>query len=160
MTDNQSPVEATHPGAEGATKPKRFRLWHKIVAGAVVGFVGLIALVLVLATFATSGVSTTSDEFVDHLLGNDAPAAYAMFSSEAKAQVPEDQFAAVVEQMSSVLDSTAEQTSKSVEGSTDDGSTGVVAYEIGSTDGTYVLTVNLVQEEGDWRVLNFDNSRK
>ncbi len=159
MTDNQSPVEATYPGAEDARKP-RFKLWHKIVGGVVAGLVGLIALVLILATVATSGASTTSDEFVDHLLGNDAPAAYAMFSSEAKTQVPEDQFAALVEQMSSVLDDTAKQTSKSVEGSTDDGSTGVVAYEIDSTDGTYVLTVNLVKEDGDWRVLNFDNSRK
>ncbi|WP_372735596.1 DUF4878 domain-containing protein [Nocardioides sp.] len=163
MAEEQAQAPAGTGGAMPPVeqpKKKRFKLWHKVVGGLVAGFVALIVLLVVIASLATSGASSASDEFVDYLLEGDSAGAYSMFSTEAKAQVPEDRFAEVVTQMAAVLDESADQTGKSVETSTESGTTGEVTYEINGSDGTYILTVNLVKEGDDWKVLNFDSSLK
>lgn len=143
------------PAAAVNKKPRLSKVM-KIIIGVVV----FIALVIVIAFFATSGASQTSNTFVDDILKNNSSAAYELFSSEAKQTVTTDQFKQVVATMAGVLDDQASQQSANVESETGQSSKGTVIYEVKGTDGTYELTVNLTKENGEWRVLSFDNSRK
>lgn len=142
------------PPAEVTTKPKLSKA-KKIIIGVVV----FIVLVVAIAFYATSGVSQTSDAFVDDILRNNSSAAYELFSSEAKQTVTTDEFKQIVATMASVLDDQASRESADVESGTDQQTKGTAVYEIKGTDGTYKLTVNLIKENNEWRVLNFDNTR-
>ena len=51
--------------------------------------------------------------------------------------------------------------SKEVRGETGSAATAKVVYEIKGSDGaTYKITVNLTKEGGQWKVLNFESSKK
>jgi hypothetical protein len=140
--------------AETAEKPKLSKA-KKIIIGVVV-FIGL---VIAIAFYATSGVSQTSNAFVDDILKNNSSAAYELFSAEAKQTVTTEQFQQIVATMANVLDSEASKQSAEVESGTGQETKGTAVYEIKGSDGTYELTVNLIKENNEWRVLNFDNTR-
>ena|SRR3990167_4679442 len=135
---------------------KKMAMWKKVVLGAV----AFIIVIVVVASFATSGPAKASDAFVDNILSGNAQEAYKAFSSEAKNVVAEDQFDRIVKQMDEVLEDKASQRSRNIEGESGAAATGTMVYEVKGSDGTYELTVNLVKEDGDWKVLNFDNSLK
>ena len=144
---NQTPTTA---------KTKKLKRWQKIV----IGIVGFFIAIFVIATVATSGPAKASDSFVKYILSGDSQSAYNMFSSEAKDTVTSDELETVVDTMSNVLADKAKQVSKSVEGESGKSATATVVYEVEGNDGTYELTVNLIKENDEWKVLNFDNSLK
>lgn len=148
-------VEAVSPTNTNQQK-KKMAMWKKILLGVV----AFIVVIIVLASLATSGPAKASDEFVDNILSGNSGAAYSAFSTEAKDVVAEDQFDQIVKQMDDVLEDKASQKSKSVEGESGSAATGTVVYEVNGSDGKYELTVNLVKEDGVWKVLNFDNTLK
>jgi len=127
----------------------------KIVIVVVVVIVGI----FVIALTATNEVSKTSNDFVNKILHGYSNSAYDMLSSESQKTVSKDDFAKIVSTMESILEDKASQKSKSVEGETGSSAKGQVLYEIKGSDGTYTLTVNLVKEGDEWKVLNFDNSK-
>lgn len=125
-----------------------------IVAGA---FVALIVAVFLLAYTATSGAAKVSDEFIDSLQAGDGDTAYSLLSAEVQEIAPEDEFAAFVDQVGPILNTEESKTSQEVE-SVDGVDTALVTYEITGTDGIeYVIAVELVEEDGEWRVSNFDS---
>ncbi len=128
----------------------------------VVGvFVAFIVVLVIVAVVATKGATSSSDKFLNALQAGDGQTAYSLFSSEAKKEVPEDEFMAVVNQIGPILNTEEKRTSSSVSGETGSASTAEVDYEIEGTDGkTYVFVVNLVKDNGEWRVLNFDSHTK
>lgn len=148
--------DATAPTPTVAAKKPKLSLAKKIIIGAL----AVIVLVITIAFYATSGASKISDAFVDDILKNNSSAAYELFSGEAKQTVTTEQFKQIVATMSSVLDDQASKQSADVENGTDQETKGTVVYEIKGADGTYELTVSLIKENDEWRVLNFDNSRK
>lgn len=153
----ESTAQDTTPNQPTTTpKTKKLKLWHKIVIGFVVFFIGMFIIV----TMATSGPAKASDSFVKYLLSGNSQSAYNMFSTEAKDAVDRNEFDSLVDKMDDVLEDKAKQTSKSIEGETGKSAKATVVYEIKGDDGTYELTINLIKENDEWKILNFDNSLK
>lgn len=147
---NSSPKDSTK-------KARKFPLWQKIVAGAIVAFVALFIIV----NMATSGVSKASNEFLKDIQNKNADAAYSLLTKDAAAATDRAQFQKVVDQAGPILNTTAKMTSKEAAGETGSAATGKVVYEIKGTDGvTYNVTINLQKEDGKWKVLNFESTKK
>ncbi len=137
-------------------KPVKKRSIGKII-GIVVAAIAVVAVVLTFfVNSATKAPVAASNTFLNAIQAGDASTAYALFSTEAKAAVPSDQFDAVVKQVGPILNAGEKMTSKKVNASTDSASTSEVVYEIPGTDGkTYKFTVSLTKENDAWKVLNF-----
>lgn len=151
--DNTNPkIEKT------ATKSKkRFPLWQKIVAAAVVVFV----ILFIVINLATSGVVKVSNEFLKDMQNKNAEGAYSLLTKEAAAATDKTQFAKIVDQAGPILNTKAKMTSKEVSGETGQAGSGKVTYEIKGTDGvTYTVTINLQKQDGKWMVLNFESKKK
>ncbi len=120
----------------------------------IVGFFLIINL-------ATGGAKKVSDEFIADIRQTQSEQAYGLFSSAAKKVVGKKKFAKTVEQISPILNGQPKVTGKEAGTSSDGGTTSSITYEINGTDGiTYKVKVELVKEGNDWRVLNFDSSKK
>ena len=140
-----------------AKKVRKFPLWQKIVAGAVVAAIVLVIIV----NMATSGVAKVSNEFLKDIQNKNADAAYSLLTKDAAAVTGKDQFKKVVNQAGPILNTKTNMTSKEVSGETGKAGTGKVVYEIKGTDGiTYEVTINLQKEDGKWKVLNFESTQK
>ncbi len=137
-------------------KPAKKRSVGKII-GIVIAAIAVVAVVLTFfVNSATKAPVAASNNFLNAVQAGDASTAYALFSTEAKAAVPSDQFDAVVKQVGPILNADEKMTSKKVNASTNDASTAEVVYAIPGTDGkTYTFTVNLTKENDTWKVLNF-----
>lgn len=143
--------------APAEQKPKKRRLWLKILIGIVI----LIVIIIVLAFAMTSGAAKVSGQFLTAIQSDKADDAYALFTKEAAAATKQADFTALVKQAGPVLNGDTKTTSRESGTSTDGGSAAKVIYEIKGTDGvTYIVTVNLTKEDGSWKVLNFDSSQK
>ncbi len=136
---------------------KRFPLWQKIVAAAVVVFVVLFVVI----NLATSGVAKVSNEFLKDVQNKNADAAYSLLTKAAAAATAKDQFVKIVDQAGPILNTKTNMTTKEVSGETGSAGTGKVTYEIKGTDGvTYIVTINLQKQDGKWMVLNFESTQK
>lgn len=154
MSDKEAPKEAETPveTTKAAAVKKKKPLWLKILAGVVV----FIVAVIILANIATSGATKASNEFITDIQSQQAAPAYSLLSKEAKAVTPQDQFVVVVNRIGPLLNSKTNMTSKEVKAETGSAATSKVTYVIKGTDGiTYKITVNMVKENGEWKVQNF-----
>lgn len=157
MSEETVTTETAAPTGTSEVVKKKRPLWQKIVAGVVIAIVALVLLVNV----ATSGAVKVSNQFISDIQNRRADAAYSLMSKEATAATPKDQFAAVVDRIGPLLNTETNMTSKEVKGETGSSATSKVTYEIKGTDGiTYTVTVNLVKEDGAWKVLNFESDKK
>src|ERR1035437_2790623 len=111
-TESKSVAQAEQSKKTGwwgrLSRPKKILL---VVAVFIIG-------VFIIASVATGGATKTSDEFVDKLLKGNSNSAYSMLSSEAQTTISQDDSSKVVTKMDGVLDDSASQKSKSVEGET------------------------------------------
>lgn len=158
--DNNTKVdtETVAPAKEAADvsqppKKKKMATWKKVL----IGVAAFIVVIIIIAFTATSGAGTASDEFVNDVLANKGAAAYVMLSPEAKKTVSESDFSSVVSRMSAILDDKATQTSREVNTETGSDPKATVLYKVNGSDGTYTLTVNMVQVDGKWQVNSFDS---
>lgn len=147
------PAEQVKP----AEKPKKKfyqKLWFKIAAVFVAVIVGIVIFTLL----ATNAAVKVSNQFLDAMQATNASAAYALFSSEAKESVDSDEFEAAVEQVGPILNTQEKITGREISSSTENGSSAKITYEIKGTDDLdYVVVIELVKEDGDWKVQNFDS---
>ena len=149
--------QATQPGDYSMNyKPVKKRSFGRII-GIIIGAIVVVAIALTFfVDSATKAPVAASNSFLNAVQIGDASAAYSLFSSEAKAAVPSDQFDAVVNQVGPILSAQEKMTSKKVNAQTGSASTAEVVYEIPGTDGkTYSFTVSLTKEGETWKVLNF-----
>lgn len=149
--------QATQPGDYSMnSKPVKRRSFGRII-GIIIGAIVVVAIALTFfVDSATKAPVAASNSFLNAVQIGDASAAYSLFSSEAKAAVPSDQFDAVVNQVGPILSAQEKMTSKKVNAQTGSASTAEVIYEIPGTDGkTYSFTVSLTKEGETWKVLNF-----
>jgi hypothetical protein len=157
-TEHQSQFE---PPVGHEAKPAKKRNWKKIILIVVAAIAAFIIVITLTVNSATKAPVKVSNQFINSIQAGDAATAYALFSTDAKAVVPVDQFDTVVAQISPILSANEKMTSKSINGETGKAATSTVVYEIKGTDGkTYEITVNLIKENGDWKVLNFDSNPK
>lgn len=155
MSENMG--QSAQPGDYSMNaKPVKKRSVGKII-GIVIGAIVVVAVGLTFfVNSATKAPVAASNQFLNALQAGDASTAYALFSTEAKAAVPSDQFDAAVQQVGPILNGSEKMTSKKVNASTGSAATSEVVYEIPGTDGkTYKFTVNLTKENDTWKVLNF-----
>lgn len=147
--------------AMSETKPAKKRSVKKIIGYVALAFVVVIVGVTLLANSATKEPVKVSNQFLNAIQAGNASEAYGLFSSEAKAAVPSDQFDGVVAQAGPILNTEEKMTNKSVKAETGSASTAEVTYEIKGTDGkTYNVVVSLIKEGDVWRVQNFDSKMK
>ncbi len=143
----------TGPGVKKFYQKKAFKIFAIIV-------VVIVALVMIVNQ-ATSGATKASNQFLNAVQSNQSNVAYELFSNEVKDNVTKDDFKEVVSQIGPILNANEKMTGKSVEAETGKPSTGQVLYEIEGTDGkTYVIAIDLVKEDGEWKVENFDSDEK
>lgn len=152
-------VVSEDAAAKKTAKPK----WSLKKKLAVIGgsIVGLVVLLVIVANMATSAPLKASDDFISSIRNVNANAAYNLFSSDAKEVVDQESFKAVVDQIGPILTGIPTVTSKEVSAETGADATAVIVYEIKGNDGnTYDITVNLVNENDTWKVLNFDSDAR
>lgn len=160
MSENIEPQNQSG-NASGDSTPAKKRNVKKIILWVVVGIVAFVVVITFTVNSATKAPVKVSNQFLDYIQAGDAAGAYALFSSEAQQVVPTDQFDTLVAQVAPILNTKESMNSKSINGETGQAATSTVTYEIDGTDGkTYLITVNLIKEDGDWKVLNFESDSK
>ncbi|OGL34982.1 hypothetical protein A3F65_02230 [Candidatus Saccharibacteria bacterium RIFCSPHIGHO2_12_FULL_47_16b] len=136
---------------------RKWPKWAKILSVIAV----IIGAVIIIAILATSGVAKTGDEFLNAIKSGNADAAYALFTREAAAATDKASFRQTVDRIKPILNGPTKMTDREAKGETGQAATGKVVYEIKGTDGvTYQLTINLQKEDGKWKVLNFESTKK
>jgi hypothetical protein len=161
MDENIGPQNQFEPPLGNEAKPVKKRNWKKIALIVVAGLVAFIVIITLTVNSATKAPVKVSNQFINSIQAGDAATAYALFSTDAVAVVPVDQFDTLVAQIGPILNSNEKMTGKSINGETGKAATSTVTYEIKGSDGkTYVITINLIKQSGDWKVLNFDSTPK
>jgi hypothetical protein len=160
-TDNEK--QTTVPATEQTETKLQKKKWStkKIVTVIVGSFVAFIILIVIIANTATSASVKVSNELITDIQAKNGAAAYSLMSSPAKATITESDFSATVDRIAPILNGTPKMQSKEVSGETGTNATAKVVYKISGSDGvTYNVTVNLVKENGQWKVLNFDSTKQ
>ncbi len=156
MDDQNKPKQTEISTVKKQKWSKKKKIW--VIGGAIIAII--IALVIVV-NVATSAPVKVSNELVSDIQAKNATGAYSLLSKDAQKVVSTDQFNQVVNQISPILTGTPKMISKEVKGETGSAATAKVIYEIKGNDGnTYEITVNLIKDNGQWKVLNFDSSKK
>lgn len=159
--DENSGQQNQETNSNGGSKPVKKRNWKKIILIVVLGFVAFLVVITLTVNSATSAPVKVSNQFINDIQAGDSAAAYALFSTGALQVIPVDQFDTLVAQLAPIFNAEEKMTSKSINGETGQAATSEITYEVDGTDGkTYALIVNLVKENGDWKVLNFESKAK
>jgi len=154
------PAETATPASTDVKENKKMSRNKKILI--VVGAVVAVFIMLVMITnSATNGAVSASNQMVNAIQAKDADLAYSLLTTEAKTTVTKEEFNAIVEQIGPILNSDEKMVTKSVNAETGKPATGNVKYEIQGNDGiTYTFEINLQKEGDNWKVVNFDSSKK
>lgn len=150
---NSKPEAKKEPKQKWSLKKKLY-----VILGSIAG---VIILLVLLVNTATSAPVAVSNDLVTDIQTKNSAAAYSLFSSAAKQVVSQEKLTAAVDQIGPILSGKPDMKSKEIKGETGSAATAKVVYDIKGTDGaTYVFTVNLVKENSDWKILNFDSTKK
>lgn len=163
-TNQQSPdpVAVTPIKAPETQKNRTKQKWSLkklllVIAGSIIIFI--LALVAIV-NISTSAPVKVSDELVAAIQSNDSTAAYKLLSDDAKATISSDDLKTVVAQVSPILTGKPDLQSKEIKSGTSGSNTANVIYEIEGNDNiTYKFTVNLIETNGNWKVLNFESEK-
>lgn len=129
-----------------------------VVIGAIVVF---ILGIFIIASMATSAPLKVSDEFIADVKSGDSAAGYDLMSNGAKEVTSPDDLKTAIDRVGPILTGKAEVQSKEVSAETGKASTAKVVYKIaGSDDINYIVTVNLIEENKQWKVLNFESDKE
>ena len=146
--------------AATATGKQKWSLKKKLV---VIGgiFVGIIIVLVILVSVATSAPVKVSNDFISDMQTNNPNAGYGLMSKDAQGATSQADFTTAINRVSPILNGKSKMISKEVKGETGSAATAKVVYEIkGSDNITYTLTINLTKENGQWKVLNFESVKK
>lgn len=142
-------------------EPKQKWSLKKKLTVIVGSFIGVLIVLVIIVSAATSAPVKVSNDLVTDIQTKNSVAAYSLFSSAAKQVVSQEKLTAAVDQIGPILSGKPDMKSKEVKGETGSAASAKVVYDIKGTDGiTYKFTVNLVKDNGDWKVLNFDSEKK
>jgi len=133
----------------------------KIVVYVIAAIAALIIILVISINAATGAPAKVSDEFMNNILDNRATAAYDLMASEAQNQTSSQDFSSAADRMSSILTGELKTTGKEISAETGSDPSATVEYEIKGNDNyTYKITVNLVQQDGEWKVLNMNSEKQ
>jgi cytoskeletal protein RodZ len=131
-----------------------------IITVVVTCIVGLMVLIIILINSAASGPQKVSDQLINDIKSKNGSSVYSLLSPSAKTTVTEQQLQEIVNRVGPILTGNPKVENKEVSASTDNGSTAKIVYSIKGTDGIYTFTVNMVVENDEWKILNFDSQLK
>lgn len=158
MSDELENAQQSNPVEQAPVKSAKKKFYQKKWGKILIGFVVVTIVLFVVVMKATSGAVKASNEFLNAIQSGNSSQAYSLFASEVKGEVSSDDFKEVVSQIGPILNTDEKITNRGVEAESGKNSTANVEYEIKGTDGkTYTIAVNLVKEDGEWKVLNFDS---
>lgn len=150
----ETTVNTPQTKTEGTKKKFYQKKWGKILIGVVV----VIAVLIAIALQATSAAVKVSNQFLNALQSQDSKTAYSLFANEVKNEVEEDEFKTVVDQVGPILNTKEKLVNRAVSAETGKESTAQVVYEVvGTDDKKYVVAIDLIKEDGEWRVQTFDS---
>ncbi len=139
---------------------KKWSLKKKITITVAIVLTFVAGIVLI-ANVATKEATKVSNELVSYIQDKNATAAYGLMSKEAKEATSASELSTIIDRIGPVLTGKPKTKSKEVSAETGRSSTAKVVYEIKGTDGlVYDLTVNLIKEDGSWKVLNFETVKQ
>jgi hypothetical protein len=144
-------VNSTAGAVSGGKSKNKMKLWKKILIG-----IGIfILLVIILGSFATSGIVSVSEKQLNLISSGDLKGAYGLTSSEFQGSVSYDKFMAYVNNFE-VLKNYKEHKFSEKETS---GNTGTIKGTITAKNGTALpVEYKLVKENGEWKILSLDLS--
>lgn len=146
------------PPSGTAKKPKN---WKKIILVIVAAIVVLFVILLLVVVNATNAPKKISDELVADIQAKNSNAAYSLFSTAAKTATSQSDLNGIIDQLGPLLNGAPKTVSKEVKGETGSAASATVVYDIHGSDGlTHRLTVNLVKDGSDWKILNFESVRQ
>ncbi len=156
--ENQKLSDAKASAAKTGKRKWSIRKKIAVIASVIV----VVFVILVLAVnSATSAPLKVSNQLIADIKAKNSTAAYELFSTDAKKVVGQSEFAEVVDRIGPILTGEPKVTDKQIAGETGKAATSKIEYEIKGNDGvTYLFVVNLTKDNGQWKVLNFDNSAK
>lgn len=155
----QAPTQGTEPIKPRIKSKEKWSLKKMltVIGGSIVLFI--IALITIV-TISTSAPVKVSDELVANIQANNATAAYSLLSDDAKATISADNFKTTIEQVSPILTGKPDLQSKEINANSNNTTSSKVIYKITGSDGiTYKFTVNLVEVNKEWKVLNFESKK-
>ncbi len=154
VSENPSEVQ---PKTSKNNRLSRIALWKKLTLLAVLA--GIIIFIAI--TLSNNAPLKTSNDFLNSIQSRNADAAYNLFNSESQKTITLADFKNYVNKVSQTINSQESIVSKEVKGEPGANATGKVVYEIkGTDDALYTFTVELVKENNQWRISNFDNTKK
>lgn len=160
MVNANNPQNLTNSSVEPKPTKQKWSLKKKLIAGFGV-IVAIIAVLVLITNGATAAPVKVSNQLVAYIQAKNAPSAYDLLSKNAKDVTDPQEFLAMVNQIGPILTGKPDMQSKEVNAQTGSAATAKVVYDIQGNDGlVYVLTVNLVKEGSDWKVLNFESTKK
>lgn len=166
MDNPKDNKESTTQENTDSKRPEKQK-WSKnkkivVIIGGVIGF--FILFFIIIATFAniaTNAPLQISNEFVTNVQQNKASDAYDLMSSDAQLVTSSKDFTAMVKRVSPILTNELENIDKEVKVETGSDPTAKITYETKGNDNyTYKITVNLIQKDDEWKVLNFESTKK
>jgi hypothetical protein len=135
--------------------------WKKATIAIVALLVAIVVGVVLVVNFATSAPVRASNAFVNNIQARDSNTAYAQMSAAAQATITRSDFKTLIDQIGPILNTEEKMKNKEVVGRAGSPATAKVEYEITGTDSvTYIFTVNLIKDNGNWKVQNFVSDRK
>lgn len=158
VKNNQGKVIAKD-NQKSAKKPK-WSLKKKIIVivGAILTF---IIVLIAIVSMSTSAPLAVSDAFVKDIQAVNASSAYDMMSNDAQTATSSADFAMVVDQIGPILTGEPKLKEKEISAETGNNATAEIIYEVkGNDDITYELSVQLIEQDGDWKVQGFNSERK
>lgn len=155
----EAPEEGINIQSKTGKKSKIPR-WLKILliamAAVIILFIGLVLFV----NNTTKEVADKASTFTSYLVKNDVADAYAMTSKGFKASTTQDQLKQYFDQLYQVFgNGEIKLAEKQIATSTETGNNGVVIFTINKDGKTYWAKIQLIKEDGEWRVINFATSQ-
>jgi hypothetical protein len=114
-----------------------------------------------LSYFATKDAVAVADQFINNIQKVKPYEAYEQLSSKAKEVVSSEDLTTVIEKIGPILNGEVSKEGREISTGTDEDTISTITYKIPGSDGdTYIVVINLVKEDGKWKVLNFDSKTK
>ena len=118
----------------------------------------LFIIIFVAANAATSAPAKVANSFLSYVQTQNGEAAYTLLSNEAKGAFEREEFVDAIKEIGPVLSGKPDMQSKAVQGETGSAATAEVVYLVqGSDSKTYEITINLIKEDGEWKVEEFNS---
>lgn len=159
MATKTKAKEITSTPSSGVVKKQKN--WKKIILVIIAVIVVLFVILMLAVVSATNAPKKISDELVSDIQTKNSDAVYNLFSTQAKTAVNRIDIKTAVDQIGPILSGKPKTISKEIKGETGSAASAKVVYDIHGSDGlTYRLTVNLVKDGSDWKILNFESARQ